>query len=95
MRNRIKRNRLISRSIVIFVSMFFIVSLLVCCGNGQACYQSYTVQPGDTLYGLHAQYGQAMKYHTWAAKMYKLNNIDVGEGWLYEGEKILVLEAVK
>ena len=44
---------------------------------------------------LHSQYGQAMKYHTWAAKMYKLNNIDVGEGWLYEGEKILVLEAVK
>jgi hypothetical protein len=96
MRSKINRNRLISRSIIIFVTMFIVVSLLVCCGNGQACtYITYTVCPGDSLTSLHSRFGQAMKYHDWATKMYKINNIDVGEGWLYEGEKILVLEAVK
>lgn len=96
MQRKTRRNQLISRSIIIFVTMFIIISLLVCCGNGQACtYRLYTVGQGDTLYGLHAQYGRALPYHTWAAKMYKLNDIEVGQGWLYEGQEILLLEAVK
>lgn len=96
MKNKLKRNRLISRSIIIFVVMFIVVSLLVCCGNGQACtYRLYTVGQGDTLYGLHAQYGRALPYHTWAAKMYKVNDIEVGEGWLYKGEQITVVEVMK
>lgn len=95
MKSKLRRNRIISKLIILLVFAFILLSLLICCGNGQACYQSYTVQPGDTLYGLHAQYGQAMKYHTWAAKMYRLNNIEVGQGWLYEGQKILIVEAVR
>lgn len=95
MKSKLRRNRLISRSISIFVTMFIVVSLLVCCGNGQACtYITYTVCPGDTLWDLHSQYGQGVKYAKWEYEMLKANGKDYGAVW-YAGEEIILLEAVR
>ena len=95
MRKRIRRNRLISRSIIIFVTMFIVVSLLVCCGNGQVYkHSTYTLANGETLWNLYEQYGNGMKFAEWEYEMLKANGKDYGNLW-YAGEEIILLEAIK
>lgn len=95
MRSKINRNRLISRSIIIFVTMFIVVSLLVCCGNGQAyTHSKYILSGGETLWSLYEQHGNGMKYAEWEYEMLKANGKDYGTTW-YAGEEIVLLEAVR
>ena len=95
MRRKLKRNRIISRLIVLFVFAFILLSMLICCGNGQAStYKSYTVCPGDTLWDLHSQYGQNMPYQKWEYGMLKANGKEYGSVW-YAGEEIILLEVIR
>lgn len=80
------------RFIILAVIAFTLISIFVCCGNGQAStYKEYTLCPGDTLWELHQQYGQAMPYQKWEYEMFKLNGKEYGSTW-YVGEEILVEE---
>lgn len=95
MKSKLRRNRIISRLIILLVFAFILLSLLVCCGNGQAyVHKKYVLLEGETLWSLYEQHGNGMKYAEWEYEMLKWNGKEYGDMW-YAGEEIILLEAVK
>lgn len=81
-------NWMFAASIVLTV-LFLVLILLGCSVNRpEPEWTSYTVRPGETLYGIAEELG-IRNFSKWRYEVCQKNNI-TGGGWIYPGDVILI-----